>query len=69
MVTRELVRTELLAAYKRHKANDFAQRLLRGITDPIKPLTEAKRRRFHPLLITGTVLLVLCLGTMLFLSR
>lgn len=69
MITREQVRTELVAAYKRRKENGFAQHLLRGVTDPIKPWTETKRRRFHPLLITGIVLLVLCLGTALFLSR
>ena len=69
MVTREQVRAELLAAYKRRKENGFAQQLLRGVTDPIKPLTETKRRRFHPLLITGIILAAVCLGTLLFLSR
>jgi hypothetical protein len=69
MVTRDQVRAELLAAYKRGKENGFAQRLLRGVTDPIRPWTETKRRRFHPLLITGIVLAVVCLGTVLFLSR
>jgi hypothetical protein len=69
MVTREQVRAELLAAYKRRKESDFAQLLLRGVTDAIKPWTETKRRRFHPLLITGIVLGLLSLGTMLFLSR
>ena len=69
MVTREQVRSELLAAYKRGKENGFAQQLLRSVTDPIKPWTETKRRRFHPVLITGIVLVVLCLGTVLFLSR
>jgi hypothetical protein len=69
MVTREQVRAELLAAYKRRKEYGFAQQLLRGVTDPIKPWTETKRRRFHPLLITGIVLAVVCLGTVLFLSR
>jgi hypothetical protein len=69
MVTREQVRAELLAAYKRRTENGFAQRLLRAVTDPIKPWTETKRRRFHPLLITGSVLVVLCLGTVLFLSK
>jgi hypothetical protein len=68
-VTREQFRTELLAAYKRRKENGFAQQLLRGVTDPIKPWTETKRLRFHPLLITGIVLAALCLGTVLFLSR
>lgn len=68
MVTREQVRTELLAAYRRRKEDGFAHQLLRGMTDPIKPWTETKRRRFHPLLITGIVLLLLCLGTALFLS-
>lgn len=69
MVTREQVRAELLAAYKRGKENGFLQQLLRGVTDPIKPWTETKRRRFHPLLITAIVLAVVCVGTVFFLSR
>jgi len=69
MVSREQVRVELLAAYKRRKADGFAQMLLRGFSDPIQPLTETKRRRLHPLLITALVLLALCLGAALILSR
>jgi hypothetical protein len=69
MVSREQVRVELMAAYKRRKEDDFLELLLRGMSDPIKPLTEKKRRRFHPLLITVLVLLGLCLGISLILSR
>ncbi len=69
MVSREQVRTELESVYKRRRDDTFAQLLLRGVADPVKPLSDIKRRRFHPLLITGAVLLLLCLGTALLLSR
>jgi hypothetical protein len=69
MVTRDQVHAELLSAYKRRKEDDFSQFLLRGLTHPVKPWTETKRRRFHPLLITASIVAVLCLGTVIFLSR
>jgi hypothetical protein len=69
MVSREQVRSELLAAYKRRKEDDFAQLLLRGVSDPVKPWTLAKRRRLHPLLVVAVAVSIVCLGTFLFLSR
>lgn len=59
MVSREQVRTGLESAYKRRKDDGFMQLLLRGVTDPTKPQTEEKRRRFHPLFVVGVVLAVL----------
>jgi hypothetical protein len=69
MVFREQVRAALESAYKRRKEDGFMQLLLRGVTDPIKPQTEEKRRRFHPLLVVGVVLAVLSLVAIFFLLR
>jgi|GEM_PF-5574332 len=69
MVTRGQMQTELLAAYRRRKQDGFPEFLLRGVADPLQPLTETKRRRFHPLLITGIVLALVSLATALFFSR
>jgi hypothetical protein len=69
MVSREQVRTELQSAYKRRRDDTFVQLLLRGVVDPVKPLSETKRRRFHPLLIAGTVLVILCVAAALLVSR
>ncbi|HMF53719.1 MAG TPA: hypothetical protein VK593_05175 [Edaphobacter sp.] len=69
MVSRDQVQAELLAAYRSRSQDSFQALLLRGVTDPIQPRTEAKKRRFHPLLLTAAVLTVLCLGTVLYFSR
>jgi F0F1-type ATP synthase membrane subunit a len=69
MLTRDQIRNDLLAAYKRRKEDSFVQMLLRGVSDPVKPLSETKRRRFHPLLITGIVFIAVCLVLALWLSR
>lgn len=69
MLSREQVRAELLAAYRRRGSDGFAPMLLRGVSDPLQPLTEARRRRFHPLLITAALLLALCLAIALIFSR
>jgi hypothetical protein len=63
------MRADLESAYKRRRDDHFTQLLLRGVVDPVKPLTETKRRRFHPLLLAGAVLMILCIGTALLLSR
>lgn len=61
MVSREQIRSELLAAYRNRRQDRFREFLLRGLTDPIDPLTETKRRRFHPVFITAALLTTLCL--------
>ncbi len=69
MVSREQVRAALDSAYKRRKDDGFVRMLLRGVTDPIKPLTEKKRRRFHPLLLAGIILVAVSMTALLLLSR
>lgn len=69
MVSREQMRAALESAYKRRKDDRFLEMLLRGATDPIKPQTEEKRRRFHPLLVIGAVLAIVSIAAIAFLTR
>ena len=46
----QTVRKELLAMYHNRARQDFLQSLLDRASDPIRPLDQAKRRQFHPLL-------------------
>jgi len=47
----ETVRSELLAMYHARAGHGFLQSLLEAASDPIRPVDQAKRRRFHPLLV------------------
>ena len=47
----QTVRSELLAIYHARAAQGFLQSLLDAASDPIRPVDQAKRRRFHPLLV------------------
>lgn len=69
MVSRDQVRAALESAYKRRKDDRFLEMLLRGTTDPIKPQTEEKRRRFHSLLVIGVVLAMVSITAIAFLVR
>ena len=51
----ETVRSELLAMYHAHAGEGFLQSLLDAASDPIRPVDQAKRRRFHPLLVMLSV--------------
>jgi hypothetical protein len=69
MVSQEQIRVALNLAYKRRKDDQFLELLLRGVADPIKPHTEEKRRRLHPLLVIGVVLAVVSMIAILFFAR
>jgi hypothetical protein len=69
MVSREQVRAALESAYTRRNDDGFLHLLLRRVTDPIKPQTEEKRRRFHPLLVVGVVLAVVSVVAIFVLLR
>lgn len=69
MLTRQQIRSELLAAYKRRRQDRFQDLLLRCVTDPVEPLTDNRKRRFHPLLVTAAILVVIVLITAAFFSR
>lgn len=47
----EGVRAELLAIYRGRAGHGFLQSLLDTLSDPIRPVSSQKRRRFHPLLV------------------
>ena len=51
----ETVRSELLAMYHARAGQGFLQSLLEAASDPIQPVNQAKRRRFHPLLVMLSV--------------
>ena len=55
----QTVRKELLARYHARAGQDFLHSLLDGASDPIRPLDQAKRRQFHPLLVMLSVVAVL----------
>jgi hypothetical protein len=69
MVSREQVRAAFESAYRRRKDDRFIEMLLRGATDPIRPQTEEKKRRFHPLLVIGIVLAIVSLAAIALLVR
>jgi hypothetical protein len=47
----QAVRTELLAIYRGRAGRGFLQSLLDTLSDPIRPVSLQKRRRFHPVLV------------------
>ena len=51
----QTVRSELLAMYHARAGQGFLQSLLDAASDPIRPVDQAKRRRFHPLLVMLSV--------------
>ncbi len=46
-----VVRSELLAIYRGRAGGGFLQSLLDTLSDPIRPVSPQKRRRFHPVLV------------------
>ena len=50
-VDTQTVRTELLAIYRGRTGGGFLQSLLDTLSDPIRPVSAQKRRRFHPVLV------------------
>ena len=51
----QAVRSELLAIYRGRTGQGFLQSLLDTLSDPIRPVSPQKRRRFHPVLVMGTI--------------
>jgi hypothetical protein len=51
----QTVRGELLAMYHARAGHGFLQSLLDAASDPVRPVDQAKRRRFHPLLVMLSV--------------
>jgi hypothetical protein len=51
------IRTELLAIYCGRSGGGFLESLLDTVSDPIRPVSQQKRRRFHPVLVMLAVVL------------
>ena len=47
----QAVRSDLLAIYRGRAVQGLLQSLLDTISDPIRPVSPKKRRRFHPVLV------------------
>jgi hypothetical protein len=54
-IDRETVRKELLALYHGREEDGFLESALGTVTDPIRPVDQRQRRRFHPTLVLGLV--------------
>ena len=51
------IRAELLAIYRGRSGAGFLESLLDTVSDPIRPVSQQKRRRFHPVLVMLAVVL------------
>jgi hypothetical protein len=64
----EEARARLLVAYGRAADGEFLEILRRPLANPIAQRNDKGRRKAHPLLIVGAILLVLAGATMTFFS-
>jgi len=55
----QTVRTELLAIYRGRAGGGFLQSLLDTLSDPIRPVSAQKRRRFHPVLVMVAIVVAI----------
>ena len=58
----------LLLAYKDGNIGDFAESMVGPFLNPIEQRDERNRRKIHPLLFIGIVLVLLAAGTLIFFS-
>jgi hypothetical protein len=67
-ISPEEARARLLAAYQAAGDGDFVETLRLPFTNPIDQRNERGKRKPHPLLVVGVVLLALAVVSMLFFS-
>lgn len=67
-ISLEEARARLLVAYSRAADGEFLETLRRPLTNPIAQRNDKGRRKLHPLLLVGAILLVLAGATMTFFS-
>ena len=67
-ISNEEARARLLVAYSRADDGEFLETLRRPFTNPIAQRDDKGRRKVHPLLLVGVILLVLAGVTMTFFS-
>ncbi len=62
----QAVRGELLAIYRGRAGNGFLQSLLDTLSDPIRPVSQQKRRRFHPVLVMVVIVAALVVSAFVY---
>ena len=62
----ETVRGELLAIYRGRFGGGFLQSLLDTLSDPIRPVSTQKRRRFHPVLVMVAVVAAIVVSAFIY---
>ena len=67
-ISNEEARARLLVAYGRADGGEFLETLRRPFTNSIAQRDDKGRRKVHPLLLVGVILLVLAAVTMTFFS-
>ena len=55
----QAVRGELLAIYRGRSRQGFLRSLLDTLSDPIRPVSPQKHRRFHPVLVMMAIVAVI----------
>jgi hypothetical protein len=67
-ITPQEARARLLVVYKRSGDGAFVETLRRPFLNPVEQRNAAGKRKVHPLLVAGLVLLLLAAATMAFFS-
>ena len=62
------VRGELLAIYRGRAGQGFLQSLLDTLSDPIRPVSPQKRRRFHPVLVMVAIVAAIVVSAFVYFS-
>jgi len=68
-ITTEEARARLLVVYRRSGDSAFLETLSRPFLNPIEQRTQSGRRKIHPLLVVGIVLLALAGATVAFFAN
>ena len=64
----QAVRSELLAIYRGRAGGGFLQSLLDTLSDPIRPISQQKRRRFHPVLVMVAIVAAIVVSAFVYFS-
>jgi hypothetical protein len=68
-IQKETVESQLVECYRQGSSAGFREQLLRGITDPIQPLSQSRKRRLHPVLVLEVIVAALCAAVFFYFSR
>ena len=64
----QAVRSELQAIYRGRAGQGFLPSLLDTLSDPIRPVSLQKRRRFHPVLVMATIVATIVVSAFVYFS-